>query len=172
MNTILTGQKILRLTTFVMSLLLLSGCATFEAMKAEADARYQARVCSYEGAFTLGTNDAQADRPMRSDVAARCHDLAVRPEVSRGYREGYTQARTHQPVRVEIDHLHRRPATPPTRRPHYECRAVAHRDQVCGYNCTKIDDHWYCANDPSHRYVKKGKRIMMVPSHLNDGSPR
>lgn len=154
-----------------------SGCATFEEYQAHADARYRAQVCSYEKAFAFGNNDALANRPMRGMVAAKC-DISIQAEVQQGYRDGYTEAKRNQPVKVQVQsssshHMVAHNAVdasgdisskvkPRSRHRHaaqFECHAVGDKGQICGYNCIVFDGQWHCANHPDARCVKKDHHI-------------
>jgi hypothetical protein len=126
-------------------------CAQLEEMH-RRDMEYQResfrnKYCSYEGAYSLGVNDAKAGRDMGTDVSERCLDGA-KGEAQRGYREGYTSERQNRPTIIQLQTQVEKPDC------HYEFG-----DKVCGYNCLQSYGHWYCAKRPQHVCVEQYGKV-------------
>ncbi|MAZ44879.1 MAG: hypothetical protein CMF48_06865 [Legionellales bacterium] len=150
--------------------LFLSGCSGLSHLQERMDESYRYRVCSYDKAYALGNNDAAAHYPMRPLVAEKCPD-AVQADVQQGYRDGYVEAQRNHPVTTQVSkyapEASTHQATPrvrihPKHQAQYECRADGSGEKVCGYNCSRIEGHWYCAKEPNLHCRKRGGRVVCI----------
>src|SRR5689334_471103 len=101
--------------------LLFSGCASMQQYIHD-------NYCNYEGAYTVGMNDANSGAEMNAMPAAHCPE-ATKAEVRRGYREGYTNGNRGRSSKVYNKECHQ-----------------DFGERICGYNCIHSFGHWYCAD--------------------------
>ena len=138
-------MKLTKSFSFLVLLSSFLSCATLNEWSRLEAAKY----CSYDGAYALGMNEARSEKPMRVGIAEYC-DEAVKQEVQRGYREGYTAGGQNRPIKINLS----------AQKP--ECHQK-YGQTTCGYNCIEHMGDWHCARSPDEiclaRYgtVKCGK---------------
>jgi hypothetical protein len=144
---------------FVIFILLL-GCA-------EAKNNYLKRICHYDGAFEEGTNDAQNGYQMRGEKHAQeCPDR-VKADVRKGYREGYTTAKTNSPNAAMIKNS----------KSHRTSRSFMTKScienfgkQVCGYGCIESFGTAKCARHPGNNCIDEYGQIVCGQNCKDEGS--
>ncbi len=119
---------------------------------------YRARVCHYDGAFEEGNNDAQAGHKMRGEyVADKCPDR-VKADVRRGYREGYTTARTNSNTGVVV---HKNEKESHYRRNTNNKMCIENfGKKVCGYGCIESYGKAKCARHPGNNCLDEYGKIV------------
>lgn len=164
-------KAMVRVITAALTLTLLFGCQSMSEWMQEVEekrqADYRLHYCHYDGAYSMGVNDARDQRSMNPSVADLC-DPDVRSDVLKGYREGYQEALKNMPTQITIQnhtHNHRtehhvRPETgyhPPAKR---ECHRAKDGTYVCGYNCIEYQGNWHCGHTPEEHCVREGNKII------------
>jgi hypothetical protein len=104
--------------------------------------------CNYEGAYAAGTNDANERRPMSGMPSMSCPE-ASKPDVLRGYREGYTNANRNRPAQLNIN------IGSSVKR---DCHS-SFGQEVCGYNCIQSFGKWYCGQQPTDNCVENYSNV-------------
>ena len=106
--------------TFLFVLFILVGCA---AMQKD----FLDRNCNFEGAYSLGSNDAQKAQPMNANGLAQCPD-ASKNKALRGYREGYNAFMASRPTQINVNISNGSVSTAK-----WECKEAYGRKE-CGYD--------------------------------------
>ena len=124
---------------------LLIGCAELHQYMVD-------NYCNYEGAYTLGSNDASADRPMSIHQTSSCPEES-KSKAQQGYREGYAMAQKNKLSGTKLNiNIGASPAGKP------ECHSQF-GSQVCGYNCIQSYGKWYCANQPNEFCIENYAKV-------------
>lgn len=94
--------------------------------------------CNYDGAFKAGMNDARSGKDMNMSFSGPCNPQS-RPDVERGYREGYTRGVCAGQGAAGG--------------PEHRC-IEAYGKKACGYHCIQGYGEVRCASQPHHNCVQ------------------
>lgn len=87
----------MKIFSMCLALVFLSSCAALHEMQLRSEERHRELYCSYDGAYTLGVNQAISGQSMDPTIARLCSE-EVKADVQRGYREGFMSERSNRPT--------------------------------------------------------------------------